>query len=414
MTVAYDKVLDTLLDGSLRPGMNLSIEVWPESWGFPRHPIREALVNLEHTGLVTRTALRGYRVAPPFSAEQIGQLMDARTIVELGALDQALDGGRTRSGPPPGARTAPAGHRRHRRRRGVVDRQRADRELPPICRLGLGLSRRDDATGRQPFRPPARRVVGAHVHRLRQTIDVGLTDSHETSVEHGRILVALETSAPDHAVKEALGDHLEAVRTRSIADSKLARRVTTDRGPGGAFERRPSAPADGPCPPPRDRIRKVLLMTAARPTGPSPAFAGAVPLERVLADQPRCCTSTSRWTQVRAGRRLVVLDDDPTGTQSIADLPVLTSWSVADLQWALRQPTTAFFILTNTRSLSEADAVERNRQIVDALRPGGGSGGRAVRDPQPERLHPARLLPARDRRAGRGARRTGAPPSTGW
>ena len=59
---------------------------------------------------------------------------------------------------------------------------------------------------------------------------------------------------------------------------------------------------------------------------------------------------------------MVMLDDDPTGTQTIADLPVLTSWSVADLQWALQQPTTGFFVLTNTRSLSESDAAERNRQ----------------------------------------------------
>ena len=27
---------------------------------------------------------------------------------------------------------------------------------------------------------------------------------------------------------------------------------------------------------------------------------------------------------------LVVLDDDPTGTQSVADLPVLTRWEVSD------------------------------------------------------------------------------------
>jgi uncharacterized protein YgbK (DUF1537 family) len=108
-------------------------------------------------------------------------------------------------------------------------------------------------------------------------------------------------------------------------------------------------------------------MTAVRPTAPSPAFAGAASLDRVLADQPPVLHVDVSLDQVRAGRRLVVLDDDPTGTQSIADLPVLTSWSVADLQWAVRQPTTAFFILTNTRSLSEADAVDRNRQIVDAL-----------------------------------------------
>ena len=70
---------------------------------------------------------------------------------------------------------------------------------------------------------------------------------------------------------------------------------------------------------------------------------------------------------IRAGRRLVVLDDDPTGTQSIADLPVLTSWSVDDCRWALQQPTAGFFILTNTRSLAEADAAERNREIVAAV-----------------------------------------------
>ena len=116
-------------------------------------------------------------------------------------------------------------------------------------------------------------------------------------------------------------------------------------------------------------------MTAAQPTAPSPAFAGAVSLERVLADQPPVLHVDVPLDEVRAGRRLVVLDDDPTGTQSIADLPVLTSWSVADLQWALRQPTTAFFILTNTRSLSEADAVERNRQIVDALHEAAGLEG---------------------------------------
>ncbi len=108
-------------------------------------------------------------------------------------------------------------------------------------------------------------------------------------------------------------------------------------------------------------------MTTARLTAPLPAAAGPVPLAQVLADQPPVLHVNVPLDEVRAGRRLVVLDDDPTGTQSIADLPVLTSWAVADLRWALSQPTTAFFVLTNTRSLSEADAVERNRQVVAAL-----------------------------------------------
>jgi uncharacterized protein YgbK (DUF1537 family) len=64
------------------------------------------------------------------------------------------------------------------------------------------------------------------------------------------------------------------------------------------------------------------------------------------------------------GRVLVVLDDDPTGTQSVADLPVLTRWEVDDLVWALEQGTAAFYVLTNTRSLDPADAEQRNREVV--------------------------------------------------
>jgi uncharacterized protein YgbK (DUF1537 family) len=100
---------------------------------------------------------------------------------------------------------------------------------------------------------------------------------------------------------------------------------------------------------------------------PEPHFTGPVSLQALLAGQPPVRDVGANLDEVRAGRRLVVLDDDPTGTQTIADLPVLTQWSVDDLRWALQQPTTGFFVLTNTRSLSEADAAERNSQIVRAL-----------------------------------------------
>jgi uncharacterized protein YgbK (DUF1537 family) len=108
-------------------------------------------------------------------------------------------------------------------------------------------------------------------------------------------------------------------------------------------------------------------VTTGPPPAPSSQYVGAIPLNRLLADQPPILDVGANLDQVREGRRVVFLDDDPTGTQTIADLPVLTSWTVADLQWALQQPTTGFFVLTNTRSLSEADAAERNRQVVDAL-----------------------------------------------
>lgn len=61
---------------------------------------------------------------------------------------------------------------------------------------------------------------------------------------------------------------------------------------------------------------------------------------------------------------LVVLDDDPTGTQSVAGLPVLTRWERADLDAAIATGAPAVYVLTNTRALDEADAARRNREVV--------------------------------------------------
>ncbi len=70
-----------------------------------------------------------------------------------------------------------------------------------------------------------------------------------------------------------------------------------------------------------------------------------------------------------APQMLVVLDDDPTGTQSVADLPVLTRWEVEDFGWAFAHQINgrvqaAVYVLTNTRSLDPAEAAARNAEIV--------------------------------------------------
>lgn len=66
------------------------------------------------------------------------------------------------------------------------------------------------------------------------------------------------------------------------------------------------------------------------------------------------------------GRVLVVLDDDPTGSQSVADLPVLLRWDAESMEWALRAGAPAVYVLTNTRSLSPTDAERRTREVVRA------------------------------------------------
>jgi len=73
--------------------------------------------------------------------------------------------------------------------------------------------------------------------------------------------------------------------------------------------------------------------------------------------------------------RLVVLDDDPTGTQTVHGMPVLTTWSVACLEAELKDAGPGFFVLTNSRSLTAAAAQALSREIGDNLRQAVGSTG---------------------------------------
>lgn len=55
-------------------------------------------------------------------------------------------------------------------------------------------------------------------------------------------------------------------------------------------------------------------------------------------------------------RPIVVLDDDPTGTQTVHSVPVITEWSVEAIQHELKQQTLLFYILTNSRALVASEA----------------------------------------------------------
>nr|WP_255672192.1 four-carbon acid sugar kinase family protein [Glycomyces amatae] len=75
---------------------------------------------------------------------------------------------------------------------------------------------------------------------------------------------------------------------------------------------------------------------------------------------------------------MVVLDDDPTGTQSVAGLPVLTRWEAEDLDWALATGAPAVYVLTNTRSFDEGTAAARNREVVAAALDAAGRAGKRL------------------------------------
>ena len=64
--------------------------------------------------------------------------------------------------------------------------------------------------------------------------------------------------------------------------------------------------------------------------------------------------------------RTVLLDDDPTGTQSVRDVPVITSWADDDVAWAYERSATGPFILTNSRSLDGVTAAARTAAATRA------------------------------------------------
>ncbi|MFL5679969.1 MAG: four-carbon acid sugar kinase family protein [Chloroflexota bacterium] len=66
-------------------------------------------------------------------------------------------------------------------------------------------------------------------------------------------------------------------------------------------------------------------------------------------------------------RPVVVLDDDPTGTQTVRDVPVLTLAGLDELERVLRSGARAVFIPTNSRSLSPAAAADLALQLGERI-----------------------------------------------
>ena len=67
-------------------------------------------------------------------------------------------------------------------------------------------------------------------------------------------------------------------------------------------------------------------------------------------------------------RKLLVLDDDPTGSQTVHSCPLLLRWDPESLHAGLRHPSPLLFLLANTRALEPAAADARVREICRALK----------------------------------------------
>ncbi len=89
------------------------------------------------------------------------------------------------------------------------------------------------------------------------------------------------------------------------------------------------------------------------PLPPRPAFSYGATLRQLIR---------------QVNRKVIVLDDDPTGTQTVHDIPVVTRWTVEHLARELADPAPASYVLTNSRSLPVDAAVALNYEIACNLR----------------------------------------------
>lgn len=213
----YDAILEMLLAAQVSPGESLAIDGLARQLGVSPTPVREALGLLEHTGLVTRAALKGYSVAPPLIPDRMAELMDARAIVEVAAVRRAV----------PAATEVVAEleavscrHRDAARR--VLEAAASPQELEWATlrtyytldwEFHLILLR----SSHNPYLVDMAGRLAPHVHRLRQSLNHGAIDVEQAVAEHAVILEAVRGGDPERAA-QAMHTHLDAVRSRAVDD----------------------------------------------------------------------------------------------------------------------------------------------------------------------------------------------------
>ncbi len=65
-----------------------------------------------------------------------------------------------------------------------------------------------------------------------------------------------------------------------------------------------------------------------------------------------------------ANIKIIALDDDPTGVQTVHQVSVYTDWSLESLREGFEEDAPLFFILTNSRAMNARETAKAHREIV--------------------------------------------------
>lgn len=69
----------------------------------------------------------------------------------------------------------------------------------------------------------------------------------------------------------------------------------------------------------------------------------------------------------RSDKKIVVLDDDPTGVQTVHDVSVYTDWTEQNIRRGFEEKNHLFYILTNSRALTAEQTGKVHREIAAAI-----------------------------------------------
>ncbi|KAJ6677129.1 ALDOLASE-RELATED [Salix viminalis] len=114
-------------------------------------------------------------------------------------------------------------------------------------------------------------------------------------------------------------------------------------------------------------VKVYETLTGVKVEGKLPVLKKEVVLQSLPPEWPLDPIDDIHRLNQSNSKTLVVLDDDPTGTQTVHDIEVLTEWSVESLVEKLRKKPKCFFILTNSRSLSSEKASALIKDICGNL-----------------------------------------------
>ena len=65
--------------------------------------------------------------------------------------------------------------------------------------------------------------------------------------------------------------------------------------------------------------------------------------------------------------KIIVLDDDPTGVQTVHDLSVYTDWSYESVRQGFLEERKMFYILTNSRGFTEEETIKAHQEIAKTV-----------------------------------------------